>query len=115
MDVTRNAPQSRLETLMRPEQLDDNSPQMLSPEEVARVCGLSRRAVYRAISRGELQAARLCSRLRVDPDELERWKSAHTLVPPVTRPTPVRPAPAAAFGSLRVMLDQVPNAQEGSR
>jgi Helix-turn-helix domain len=28
---------------------------LLSPEDVARVCGLSRRAVYRAIARGELR------------------------------------------------------------
>ena len=45
---------------------------LLSPEEVARTCGLSRRAVYRAIARGELRAARLCNRLRVRPDELDR-------------------------------------------
>lgn len=32
--------------------------QLLSPEDVARACGLSRRAVYRAIARGELPAAR---------------------------------------------------------
>jgi excisionase family DNA binding protein len=101
--------------LMQAEQIDTDSPRMLSPEDVARVCGLSRRAVYRAISRGELRAARLCSRLRVDPDELERWKSAHTLAPPVPRAAPVRPAHAAAFGSLRAMLDQAPNAEDGNR
>jgi excisionase family DNA binding protein len=100
---------------MQAEQIDTDSSRMLSPEDVARVCGLSRRAVYRAISRGELRATRLCSRLRVDPNELERWKSAHTLVPPAPRPTPVRPTPTAAFGSLRTMLDQVPNAEDGSR
>jgi excisionase family DNA binding protein len=51
----------------------DRPEQLLSPDDVARVCGLSRRAVYRAIARGELRAARLCNRLRVQPTELQRW------------------------------------------
>ena len=45
---------------------------LLSPEEVARACGLSRRAVYRAIARGELRAARLCHRLRFS---LRSWSA----------------------------------------
>ena len=100
---------------MQVSQIDTDSPRMLSPEDVARLCGLSRRAVYRAISRGELRAARLCSPLRVDPGELERWKSAHTLAPPLPAPAPVRPARVAAFGSLRAMLDRAPNAEDASR
>jgi excisionase family DNA binding protein len=88
---------------------------MLSPEDVARACGLSRRAVYRAISRGDLRAARLCNRLRIDPTELERWIAAHTLAPPVSRPTPAHAARPAAFGSLRAMLDQAPNDRQGAR
>lgn len=51
---------------------------LLSPEDVARACGLSRRAVYRAIARGELRAARLCHRLRIHPTELERWIAEET-------------------------------------
>jgi excisionase family DNA binding protein len=51
---------------------------LLSPEDIARACGLSRRAVYRAIARGELRAARLCHRLRVHPAELERWIAEET-------------------------------------
>ena len=35
---------------------------LLSPEEVAAQCGLSRKAIYRAIERGELRAARSCAR-----------------------------------------------------
>ena len=42
-----------------------NADALLSPEEVAQRCGLSRRAVYRAIERGELRASRLCSRIRI--------------------------------------------------
>jgi excisionase family DNA binding protein len=81
--------------------------QLLSPEDVAHVCGLSRRAVYRAIARGELRAARLCHRLRVRPEELERWIGAQTLA---------AESPARAEGSqlprkvpsggLRSLLDQ---------
>lgn len=46
---------------------------LMSPEEVAEACGLSRRAVYRAIERGELPASRLCSRLRIRRNDLDVW------------------------------------------
>jgi excisionase family DNA binding protein len=80
---------------------------LLSPEDVARVCGLSRRAVYRAIARGELRAARLCHRLRVRPEELERWIGAQTLAGehPV-RPQGSRLPRKAPSGGLRSLLDQ---------
>lgn len=79
---------------------------LLSPEEVARACGLSRRAVYRAIARGELRAARLCHRLRVQPTELERWIGEAELSPeshPLKRTR--RSTSRAPRGSLRAMLD----------
>jgi excisionase family DNA binding protein len=79
---------------------------LLSPEEVARACGLSRRAVYRAIGRGELPAARLCHRLRVRPADLERWIAERTLSRPVAELSPIRAAETRARGSLRAMLDQ---------
>jgi len=50
---------------------------LLSPEDVACRCRLSRRAVYRAIERGELPASRLCSRLRIRPQDLDAWISAN--------------------------------------
>lgn len=89
---------------------DDSQPnfeQLLSPEDVARVCGLSRRAVYRAIARGELRAARLCHRLRVRPEELERWIGDQTpkTTEPLPRPRSVRPS-RQVTGGLRVLLDQ---------
>lgn len=73
--------------------------QLLSPEEVACRCGLSRKAVYRAIERGELQAFRLCSRLRIDPIAVDAWLEAniveHNRPAPTPRPAPPRlPAPA---------------------
>ena len=45
------------------------------------LCGLSRKAVYRAIERGELKAFRLCSRLRIDPDAVEAWLEANVVEP----------------------------------
>jgi excisionase family DNA binding protein len=56
---------------------------LLSPEDVARRCGLSRRAVYDAIRRGELPAARLCSRVRISPADLDGWLASSRV-----RPTP---------------------------
>jgi len=79
---------------------------LLSPEDVARVCGLSRRAVYRAIARGELRAARLCHRLRIHPAELEGWIAGETrgTSPPPSRR--VRRPATGAEGGLRVLLDE---------
>lgn len=84
-----------------------SNPELLSPEQVARIGGLSRRAVYRAIARGDLAAARLCNRLRVRPADLDRWVSES-----VMRPTPLAPRAVARSGppppgSLRSMLDDV--------
>jgi len=78
---------------------------LLSPEDVARVCGLSRRAVYRAIARGELRAARLCHRLRVQQAELERWIAEQTQGASPS-PRQVRRRTAGADGGLRVLLDE---------
>jgi excisionase family DNA binding protein len=84
---------------------------MLSPDDVARVCGLSRRAVYRAIARGELRASRLCNRLRVQPAELERWIGERTTTPVRFVATPgrrsVQPTP---HGSLRAKLGEAAEA-----
>ena len=46
---------------------------LLSVDQVAALCGLSRRAIYRAIDRGELRASRLCSRFRIAPKDLDTW------------------------------------------
>jgi excisionase family DNA binding protein len=82
-------------------------PELLSPEQVARICGLSRRAVYRAIARGDLAAARLCNRLRVRPEDLDRWITQSVERRAVAQPSVVAPAAPPARGSLRSMLDDV--------
>lgn len=78
--------------------------ELLSPEDVAGVCGLSRRAVYRAISRGELPAARLCHRLRIRAEDLDRWIADRAVVADQSQ-KPRVPARALRRGSLRAMLD----------
>jgi excisionase family DNA binding protein len=89
---------------------------LLSPREVAQACGLSRRAVYRAISRGELPAARLCNRLRVRPPDLQRWIAERM---EIRRPVDTGPrtgdSRAPVRGSLRAMLDERQPIEDGGR
>jgi len=79
--------------------------QLLSPEDVARQCGLSRKAVYRAIERGELRASRLCSRLRLRAEDVEAWIEANA----VTREQPcrsTRPVSLPTPNGLRTLLGE---------
>jgi excisionase family DNA binding protein len=77
---------------------------LLSPEEVGRRCGLSRRAVYRAIERGELRASRLCSRIRIRAADVDAWVDENEIDPP-SEPTPrARPAPVRSADGLRRLL-----------
>jgi excisionase family DNA binding protein len=46
---------------------------LLTPDEVASLCGYSRKAIYRAIERGELRATKRCSRWRILAEDVERW------------------------------------------
>jgi excisionase family DNA binding protein len=110
---------SRLRWTANAEEMHDGSDtefeRLLSPEDVARICGLSRRAVYRAIARGELRAVRLCHRLRIRPAELERWiggqisSSESRRLRRRNRPVAVSPR-----GSLRSMLNDA-DGQGGGR
>ena len=84
---------------------DNEIERLLAPEEVARACGLSRRAVYRAIARGELRATRLCNRLRIRPAEFEEWIEAgasepETAARPEERTTPRAAGPARGLRAL---------------
>ena len=59
---------------IEPHVTDTGSPTaLLSVDQVAARCGLSCRAIYRAVERGELRASRLCTRLRIAPKDLETW------------------------------------------
>jgi excisionase family DNA binding protein len=77
---------------------------LLCPEEVARQCGLSRRAVYRAIERGELRASRLCSRIRIRAADVDAWVDENQIEPPSEQTRPARPAPVRSEDSLRRLL-----------
>ncbi len=48
----------------------------LSPEEAAERTPLSRKAIYGAIRRRELDARKRCGRWLIAEDELERWVGA---------------------------------------
>jgi excisionase family DNA binding protein len=57
---------------------NDNPPKgcLLSVYDAAERVGLHHVALRGAIKRGELPAVKLCSRLRIDPADLEAWISA---------------------------------------
>ena len=48
-------------------------PQLLTVQEVAELCRLSERAVYRAVESGELPGTKLRSRLRIRSSDLDAW------------------------------------------
>lgn len=53
--------------------LGEAVPRYVSVAEAARASAFSKRAVYRAIERGELGASVVCSRLRIHPDDFLAW------------------------------------------
>jgi excisionase family DNA binding protein len=80
----------------------------LRPAEAAALAGLSTRAIYRAIDRGELYAVRLCSRLRIPREAFEAWV-ASSAVRAEPRGVPVPPpVPSPARGSFRRLFDGGP-------
>jgi excisionase family DNA binding protein len=85
---------------------NSNGSALLSPEQVATACGLSRRAVYRAIDRGELTAFRLCSRLRIHPDDVEAWVQANQIAPSAREVRLARPVGLPAAEGLRRLLPE---------
>ncbi len=83
--------------------IDDHQAAFLRVSEAAALAGLSTRAIYRAIERGELRAARLCSRLRIPRAAFEEWIE-HCAVQPAERPIAYPPVPSPAAGSFRALL-----------
>ena len=80
---------------------------LLTVEDVARDCGLSMKAIYRAIDRGELRAAKLCSRLRVRREDVDAWIE-RSIVGRSTVPAAAAAAPPphmTAHNGLRAMFD----------
>lgn len=75
----------------------------LRPAEAAQLTGLSTRAIYRAIERGELRAARLCSRLRIPRAAFDEWVECCVVRAPERATTYPRVPPPAA-GSFRSLL-----------
>jgi excisionase family DNA binding protein len=86
---------------------------LLTIPEVADMCGLSQKSIRRAIDRGDLLAMKLCSRMRIAPDDVAAWYRGNLVVPIETaalfadprggRRRRVRPP---AIGGLREMLDE---------
>lgn len=56
---------------------------LLTPTEVADLCGVSTKTVLRAIRSGSLGASRLGSRgaYRIRPDDVDRWLDTMRVVP----------------------------------
>jgi excisionase family DNA binding protein len=79
-----------------------------SPSEVAELVGLSRKAIYRAIERGELAASRVSSRLRIRPADIDSWLEAGRIETSATvaPPLPLAGLPSRGAVSLRRVLDE---------
>jgi excisionase family DNA binding protein len=76
----------------------------LRPVEAAELTGLSTKAIYRAIERGELRAARLCSRLRIPQAAFDEWVECCAVRAPERVPTYPRVPPPPVNGSFRSLL-----------
>ena len=81
---------------------DPQTAPLLRVAEAAELTGLSTRAVYRAIERGELRAARLCSRLRIPRAAFDEWIERSAVRP--AEPPPAPPPPPIPAGSFRALL-----------
>lgn len=62
--------------------LGSGVPRYLTVAEAAQASGFSRRAVYRAIERGELVTSVVCSRLRIHPDDFLAWMEGERAATP---------------------------------
>jgi excisionase family DNA binding protein len=61
--------------------MSDLPNRLLTIAEAADRLGLHHGTVRRAVARGELPAMKLCSRIRIDPQELEQWIERNRIVP----------------------------------
>jgi excisionase family DNA binding protein len=78
----------------------------MSAKDAGRLAGLSTASIYTAINRGELEAFRLGSRIRIRREAFDEWVERSRVRPldpvivPPPRPLPVQDQP----GSFRYML-----------
>jgi len=80
------------------------SERLLSVENVARLTGLSRRTVYRAVEAGELVAYRLRGRVLVSEDSYQAWLDTNRVQQrPRPRPDPVL-RPGKRDSAIRIAL-----------
>ena len=86
---------------------------LLTIPEVAQMCGLSEKSIRRAIERGELPAMKLCSRLRIGPDDVAAWYRGNLVMPPDPNVLFADPRGGRrrlrrppAIGGLRELLDE---------
>ena len=59
-----------------------SSASYLTVQEAAKLVGLSEQAIRRAIRRGELQAIKVCSRIRILLTDLQAWLERNRIAPP---------------------------------
>lgn len=76
----------------------------LSIADAADRLGLKDAAIRRAINRGELPASKICSRIRIDEIDFEKWIEANR-VSPVSTPVASAPVHVPARHGLRRLLD----------
>jgi excisionase family DNA binding protein len=80
----------------------------LRPTDAAALAGLSTRAIYRAVQRGELDAVRLCSRLRISRAAFDDWIERNRVRPKEPAPPTTVLQRSQPAGSFRRLLAAVP-------
>ena len=85
------------------------------PSELAAMVGLSAKAIYRAIGRGELHAAKIAngSRLLIPAEAAEEWLLENAVVPPEVQGPSRRPARVSGRRPLREALSQLEGTGNG--
>ncbi|WP_316569542.1 helix-turn-helix transcriptional regulator [Neobacillus sp. YIM B06451] len=73
-----------------------------TPDEVARIFQISKHTVYEMIKRGELQAFKIGNKMRIEHDEIERYKGS--MKAPARKPAPEQPQQPAASKQFQARL-----------
>jgi len=102
--TARTAGQIEPSSLLGSDMSTQREATFLRPSQAAEITGLSTRAIYRAIERGELRAARLCSRLRIPRAAFDEWVERCAVRAPERPPETYPRVPPPAAGSFRSLL-----------